>query len=183
MFKNPLKKLKEFQKELEETSKQVDNLTKKIKALEQEKKLDEIITNIQNNNYSEKLDKVLTYTQENNYTEILNEINEAIEGLDIDYIKKLNQKIDTSLFFRKIRIVILSIFLITIIAIFIYWCPLSPVYQKTRNQRLLNDVLEKHFDELCAEDDAIKAIEKCNAILEKWESQKNNTTDKAATDE
>ncbi len=159
-FKEMSEEQKSFQKEMESTSRKLRNLNDKIKVLEEEKQLEIIINNLQDNKYAEKLDS----------------INNSLQGLDINFIKQLNKKIDKLLYAKKIgniiTISVLSIILLISIGCFVFKCKYSPVFQKTRQQTLLNDILEEHFDELCAEDDAIKAVEQCKTILEEWNKKK-----------
>lgn len=155
MFEKKITQQKELQNELDET-------TKKIVAL--------------NNQLTELEDKV----------EIKNRI-ENIERLLADFdtkqLKYLNGKIDSLLFTKKVskwinRVLLLVVF-IAIIFVTVFLLPSSPVYQKTRQQKLLNDILEKHFTELCAEDDVIKAVEQCKKILEEWERKQETAKEEA----
>ena len=155
MFNKINKTISEYQKlqkEVDLTIQRVAQLSDQLKQIEENKKIEELLKSINQNEYLEKL----------------NSIEQIVKELDVKVLKRLNQKIEQSLKFRKTKFICIIILILLVFFASIFVCPLSPVYQKTRQQKLLNDILEKHYTELCSQDDAIKAIEKCNKILEEW---------------
>ncbi len=155
MFGKIIAQQKELQNELAVTTKKIEALNKQLTKLEDK---DEIKNRIEN------IERLLT-------------------DFDTKQLKYLNGKIDalrsTKNFFKWVnRLVILIVFL-SIVFVTVFLLPCSPIYQKTRQQELLNDILEKHFTELCAEDDAIKAVDQCKKILEEWERKQETAKEES----
>ncbi len=155
MFGKIIAQQKELQNELAVTTKKIEALNKQLTKLEDKAEIKNRIENIE---------RLLT-------------------DFDTKQLKYLNGKIDalrsTKNFFKWVnRLVILIVFL-SIVFVTVFLLPCSPIYQKTRQQELLNDILEKHFTELCAEDDAIKAVDQCKKILEEWERKQETAKEES----
>ena len=155
MFGKIIAQQKELQNELAVTTKKIEALNNQLTELEDKAEIKNRIENIE---------RLLT-------------------DFDTKQLKYLNGKIDalrsTKNFFKWVnRLVILIVFL-SIVFVTVFLLPCSPIYQKTRQQELLNDILEKHFTELCAEDDAIKAVDQCKKILEEWERKQETAKEES----
>lgn len=155
MFGKIIAQQKELQNELAVTTKKIEALNKQLTKLEDKAEIKNRIENIE---------RLLT-------------------DFDTKQLKYLNGKIDalrsTKNFFKWVnRLVILIVFL-SIVFVTVFLLPCSPIYQKTRQQELLNDILEKHFTELYAEDDAIKAVDQCKKILEEWERKQETAKEES----
>lgn len=110
----------------------------------------------------------------------LENIENVLNNFDTSYLNHLNKKVAALLEFQKVsKFIIVIIVFLGIVYASIFLMPCSPVYQKTRRQKLLNDILEKHFTELCTEDDATKAVEQCKKILDEWERNQKKTEEEA----
>lgn len=107
----------------------------------------------------------------------LENIEKSINDIDLDYLKKLNSNIEKLIKHKKITTSLLAIIIVLIIIGFIYLFPLSPIYQKTRQQIIVNDILEERYYQLKADDEAIKALEKCTNILQELQNTKQKNTE------
>ena len=87
MFAKLTKKQQELQKEIEKTSEKVTELSNKLKSFDDEKKLEKILSLIEKNEYSAKLDN----------------IESSLNGIDLDYLRNLNTKIEKLLKRKKIE--------------------------------------------------------------------------------
>ena len=154
MFNNSIKKQHELQQEIEKTSEKVTELSNKLKSFDDEKKLEKILSLIEKNEYSTKLENIQS----------------SLNGIDLDYLRNLNTKIDKLLKRKKWETYLIIIILALFILGFIWFCPFSSIYQETRQKRLLNDILEQHHEQLVEDDDAVKALEECKKILEEWKT-------------
>lgn len=162
MYRRNRKKLKSFNdsiktleniKTLDSTTEKIQKLYDNVKYLEEQKELENLYKINKEN--SEKLDNLIN---------VLNKI-------DIQFLKKLNQKLDSIKRIRRGWGILASILITILFLFFIFVSPYSPVYQKTKQQKLLNDILQEHHDELISQDDAKQAIEKCEEILKDWEEK------------
>ncbi|MDY6396238.1 MAG: hypothetical protein SPL22_00775 [Treponema sp.] len=156
MINNKIAQQREFQKEIENTEIKITELTNKLKSFDDEKKLEKILLLLEKNEYSQKLEN----------------IESALNGIDLDYLRNLNSKIDKLLKKQKRSVYFIICFVILGIFAFIWLCPLSSVFQETRQKKLLNDILEQHYDQLVEDDDAVKVLEECKKLLEEWKTNR-----------
>ena len=156
MINNKITQQRELQKEIENTEIKITELTNKLKSFDDEKKLEKILLLLEKNEYSQKLEN----------------IESALNGIDLDYLRNLNSKIDKLLKKQKRRLYFIICFIILGIFVFIWLCPLSSVFQETRQKKLLNDILEQHYEQLVEDDDAVKVLEECKKLLEEWKTNR-----------
>lgn len=181
-----LKKLCEQQKELQdevvETMKKIVELNSQISELGKSEQLEKLSSihnelNVRIDSLTTETNKIKSIYLENSKKseDQLSELNKNItvmhkklETIDLEHLNNLNSKISKLLKCKQTSKIIIPIIFVILFFIFLFICPLSPIYQKTRREKILNDVLDQHYKELCEDDAAIEAIEKCTKILEEW---------------